>query len=232
MTEIISPEKINNAYLDQERNLSNILKHKSISGYKAAVSGKQAQKNLGLTNLISGVLYSEGQLKNNSTITLADFKLAKIETEIGYILNSNISEKTTSESIKSKVAGILPVYEIPDITANDPTTVTMLDIIANNGFSSHYLIGESLNVNDVDPNTIVAKLYLNGELVNTGNGLDAMDNQWEALSEALNLSLDHGYSPQKGNLIITGALGNILVMEKGEYIADYGVLGKLKLTVK
>ncbi len=228
---MISKDKIDKAYEDQAKLVSEILSTKTIGGFKAAVSAKEAQKKLGLPTLISGVLFSEGEIKNNATIELASFHQAKIETEIGFILDKDITELTNSESVKNLVSEILPVFEIPNITIPEVGSLPPTDVIANNGFSSHYVVGEKIAKHSINPNTCTAQLYHNDNLINTGNAIEAMGNQWEALSSAINLSIEHGYHPKKGQLIITGALGSILKLQKGNYRADYGELGTLNVNV-
>lgn len=232
MAELIPSDVLEQAYANQKKLVTEVIKTKGIAGYKAAVSGKGGQKNMGLSTLLAGVLYQDGNLENNSTIELSDFKLAKIETEIGYRLAQDVSELTSVENVQSFIAELLPVFEVPDVTSEDPANITVPELIGSNTFSSHQVLGDAVPVGSVDPNTIVAELFHNNTAINTGKGTDAMDNQWEALSVAINFAIEHGYSPKKGDIVITGALGQIHAIEKGTYTADYGKLGKLKLEVK
>lgn len=232
MTALIAEDLIEQAYEKQYDLVANKITTLGLEGYKAAVSGREGQRNMGLTNLLSGVLYKAGSVDNNTTFELKKYALLKIETEIGYRLNSTITKKIDAESVKKLVSEILPVFEMPNVTAKDPSSISVTELIASNTFSSEQVLGKAVSAQEVDPNTITAHLYHNDVLINTGRGLDAMDNQWEALAVAINLALDHGYSPKKGELVITGALGKIFNVEKGTYRADYGTLGKLSITVE
>lgn len=232
MTTVLPQIILDKAYLKQKKYVAQKAPQLGIAGYKAAVSSKQGQQNMGLSTLLSGVLYAKGELANNSTITKKDFQLPRIETEIGYILSKDITELTTSSTVKNMIDAMLPVFEIPDVIADDPSNIDVSELLAKNTFSSHFVVGKRLDVNSIDPNTCVAKLYYNKALIGTGYGTDAMDDQWEALSVAINLAIKHGYNPKKGDLIITGALGQVFDIEKGIYTADFGDLGQLSLTVK
>lgn len=228
----VSQTTIDDFYKAQKKYINNSLSQKSISGYKAAVSSFEGQQKMGLSMPITGVLYAEGEITNNSTIQLKEFSSPKIETEIGFILNSDIVNKVGLDSIKNYTDVVLPVFEIPDIISTSPNSINIQEIISNNGFSSHYVIGNHIKINGIDINNCVANLYHNDELLNTGKATDAMDNQWLTLCKTINLSIDHGYSPKSGDLIITGALGTIFALKKGKYEANYGFLGKLFLTVE
>lgn len=227
---MIPAKEINEAYTNQKRFVEEEKKTRNISGYKAAVATKAAQQNLGLNAPLAGILFADGELKNKSIISLENFAYAKIETEIGFRLNDTITAPTNSESIKQYVSEIMPAFEIPDMT--DGNDIPIPQMIANNTYSSHYLLGEVKLPKNVDPNACKVELFHNNCLISSAKGSDAMDNQWEALSAAINLSLEHGFIPQNGNVVITGALGKILKMEKGIYTANYGMLGKLHLEVK
>ncbi len=232
MTTPISENRLQAAYELQKKNIKLISATKEISGYKAAVSTFAGQKSMGLSSLITGVLFAEGKIEDNQTIKINDFNLAKIETEIGFLINQEISSKITTENVSNYIEKILPVLEIPDITTAHSENISVDELIALNTFSSHYVAGKALPIKNMDPNSFVAKLYHNQKLINTGKATEAMNNQWEALTSAINQSIEHGYILKKGDLIITGALGNILLLETGFYKADYGDLGTVHITVE
>ena len=72
----------------------------------------------------------------------------------------------------------------------------------------------------------------NGQLILTGRGSDAMDDQWQALQWLINHSLQQGYRLEAGQLFITGALGKMLTAELGDYRASFGELGELRFTIQ
>lgn len=229
MDKPISSKSLTEAYNQQKYFLTKELKHKTISGYKAAVSNYSTQKKLGLLKPISGVLYAEGLVKNNDTLSFKNFNAPKIETEIGYIINKDIQNKITEIEASDYVKAIFPVLEIPNITKADSS---ILEVIAYNGFSSHYVIGDKIPPKNIDINNCEVKLYHNETLINTGKATDAMDDQWLTLATTINTSIDNGYSIKKGDIIITGALGNILPLEIGTYKAVYDELGTIDIKVK
>lgn len=229
---MISIEEIKDAYTAQNNFVKEEVKQRGIGGYKAAASSKAAQKSLGLHELMVGVLYKDGEIKSGSAIRLSDYVLPKIETEIGFRLGKDVLKKTSATTVKECVELVLPVFEVPEIKAENPDNFSVPEMISKNTFASYCVCGTAIKVADVDVNGVAVKLYHNEVLINEAKGSDALNNQWEALSRALNLNMEHGYSPKKGDLVITGALGKILPLEKGEYRADYGALGELHLSVE
>lgn len=229
MKDQISRHSLSEAYKKQKDFLKDELKQKQISGYKAAVSSFNGQNNLGLIKPITGVLYKQGIINSNDTLLLKDFNSPKIETEIGYIINKKITTKITQNEVSEYVKAIMPVLEIPNITKED---ADILEVIAHNGFSSHYVVGNKLSPHDIDINNCNLKLYHNEELINIGKAIDAMNDQWLTLTITINSTIDNGYSINEDDLIITGALGNIHPLKAGYYKAMYDNLGTIELNVE
>ncbi len=229
---MIEQKLLDQAFSEQKNYVADRLNGNSIAGYKAAVSSPEAQKALGLPSLITGVLYTSGIIQNKANISLQDFNYAKIETEIGFIINQEIKSKIDNAMLPTLVSAVLPVFEIPDIVSEDIYTPPILETIAKNGFSSHFVVGSFIDISSIDINTISPKLYFNDNLISEGKATDAMNNQWKALELAINQSIEQGYTIQKDDIIITGALGKILPLEPGKYQADYGKLGSLNITVE
>lgn len=228
MKELIPEAIIEEAYASQKAFVNAQISTKGIAGYKIAVASKSGQKNMGLSLPLAGVLYGDGVLANGCTINLKNYKQAKIETEIGYRLKGEVRERTDAIRVQNLIEEILPVFEIPDVTSDNPAEISVEELISKNTFGSHIVAGSAKPVGEIDPNSIVAELFHNDKLINTAPGTAAMDNQWEALAMALNLAVEHGYVPQQGDVVITGALGTIFTLEAGRYFADYGALGELR----
>ncbi len=229
---MIDQNILTQAYKEQKAFVNQKLTEDNIAGYKAAVSSPDAQKALGLPSLITGVLYTSGIIQNNTTIQLSNFNYAKIETEIGFIINQELSAKVDKTQLPEMVSAVLPVFEIPDIIANDVLNTPIVETIAKNGFSSHFVVGKFIELTTVDVNSICPKLFLNDQPISEGKATDAMNDQWKALELAINQSIEQGYTIQKDDIIITGALGKILPIEPGKYFADYGDLGSLEIMVE
>jgi 2-keto-4-pentenoate hydratase len=59
-----------------------------------------------------------------------------------------------------------------------------------------------------------------------------MGNQWEALYWLINHIIDQGYTIGEGQVLLTGALGEVLPCEPGSYEADFGNVGTVSFTVR
>jgi 2-keto-4-pentenoate hydratase len=68
--------------------------------------------------------------------------------------------------------------------------------------------------------------------VNQGKAADALGDQWKALLWLVNGVVEHGYTIDPGQILITGAMGKMIPGKPGKYDGDWGVLGKMSWTVK
>ena len=188
-----------------------------------------AQKNFGLDDAVVAVLFASGALESGAELDLATLQGLVVETEVGYVLGSDITGPIESEDdLRGVLSAIMPVIELP--CPSFAERASGLDFVANNIVARHHLPGAA-SPPTIDPNAITVSLARDGEVINQGKGTDAMGNQWSALRWLINEVLARGYTPKAGHLLITGSLGPMLPAEAGRYVADYGDLGQLEFTV-
>ena len=155
-----------------------------------------------------------------------------LETEIGFILNQNITQLVTAEQLPAMIKSVVPVIELPDLRFEDPSSISGHGLIVNNVASNKVLVGKPISVESLDINQIATRLTRNGQVVIEGQATDAMGDQWQALAWLINRSLRTGYPVSEGNLLITGSLGPMIPAERGQYDADFGKLGKLAFSIR
>ena len=81
-------------------------------------------------------------------------------------------------------------------------------------------------------NQVTVTLTLDGKPANQGKAEDAMGDQWKALLWLVNGAIEKGYTIEPGQVLITGALGNMIPAKEGKYEGNYGPLGPLSFTIK
>lgn len=203
-----------------------------VIGYKAGLTSEAGQKKFGVSEPVAGALFQQGLAFDRYVYLLSDHTNLMLETEIGFILNQNITQLVTAEQVPALVKSVVPVIELPDLRFENPDNITGHGLIVNNVASNKVLVGKPISVQSLDINQITTKLTRNGQVVIEGKATDAMDDQWQALAWLINRSLKTGYPVSEGNLLITGALGPMIPAERGQYDADFGELGKLAFSVR
>lgn len=204
-----------------------------IAGYKAALTSAGSRQQLNSDRAITGVLFGTGWKDSGDTIQKDQFIHPLLETEIGYVIKKPIIDKLRSVSdVRSYLYGVVPAMEIPDVGFPDLSKMELEDFIATNSGSAFFVLGEPVGIKYLDTNDLTARVTRNGQLVNTGKGKDAMGNQWDALFWLINHIIDQGYTIGEGQVLLTGALGQVLPCEPGHYVADFGSIGRVELTVE
>lgn len=227
---------ITNLNVDKAFRIQFILVEKKVenltrSGFKAGLTSKAGQQRFNVDYPVAGVLFSQFKRNPGDTIFLSDYNQMMVETELGYYLNTEVNQKIESvQALKSLVDFVLPVLEFPNAAFGDNPTAN--DIISANAGSAFYITGSKHPVQNHDVNKILVNIHKATTLLNSGKGSDALGDQWETLLWLVNLMVDQGYTIGPDHLLITGALGMAFPGEIGEFIADFGELGQIKVTIK
>lgn len=224
------------AYAIQSEFVKNLVDHggKQIAGYKGAVAGKAAQERLGLKNPASAVLFKSGFINGDKKVhlSLSDHINLKIETEMGYIFKKNITSKIRSvNDLRKHIKSVVPVIELPGGYASTGKNTSFKDVVARNFGSYKFIVGEEVLNHSVIPDQVNLSLTRDGELINSASGNDAKDGQWRNLLYQVNHAIGQGHLIKEDHLIITGALGKIIPAQPGDYLADYGPLGKIQFRI-
>lgn len=208
---------------------------KTIVGYKAGLTSKAGQAKFGVSEPVAGVLFADGLSKDRQVYVLENYQRLMLETEIGFVLNSDIRflpTVPTPEYFASYIKEVVPVIELPDLAYPDMNKVTGLKLIETNVASNQVLIGKGVPFEQINLNAITTKLSKNGETVIQGKATDAMGDQLNAIQFLILTMHFNGYQLKEGDILITGALGKMIPAERGQYDADFGNLGSLSFSIR
>lgn len=203
----------------------------TIAGFKAGLTSVDAQAYFGIHRPIFGVLFKSGDFSQLPVISLKNFNYLMIETELGFITKKAITKTVNSVAeLKTYIDKVVPVIELPDVGfAKKPITAT--DLVAANTGSLGFVAQKHINLMGQNLNNVAVSLSHDGVIVNQGEGSDALGDQWEALRWLVNQVLAHGWSIEKGHLLITGALGEMVAAQPGIYRAQFNDGAVLELTL-
>lgn len=212
---------MSSAYLVQAAVVKERSKKDKIAGFKAGLTSQDAQSYFKINRPIFGVLFESGDFSEKTDIALFKFHHLMVETELGFITKKPIRKIVQSvDELKSYIGQIVPVVELPEVGfSKDP--IAAADLIAGNTGRGGYIINKKINWIDQNVNLITASLLHNGRIINQGQGVDALGDQWEALRWLVNQVIAQGWKIEKGHLLITGALGEMLPAQIGTYQAKF-----------
>ena len=204
-----------------------------ISGFKGALTNVNAQKMFSTKTSAMGVLFSKGELFPDVTISLDQYNVPLIETEIGFLVAKRIAPQPRamdSENVLSHIDCALPMIEIVDIGV-DGKLIGATDLIAINNAAANYIPGSKRTEICEDAlaslSEATVKLTLDKNHLGEGSANDTMGGQIKALTWLVNQVLARGYTIEAGNWLMTGSLGSPYQAKPGKYHADYGDLGEI-----
>jgi 2-keto-4-pentenoate hydratase len=185
------------------------------------------------TEPVYGRLFSSMLRENKGSIYLSDFVKPMLELEISYIFGNDVSYPVTLEDLQAAVAKVAPAVELPDLLFKDLSDLDWKDLIALDVAPRRVIIGEVMDPDEVDVNTITVEAKYKGQIVAQGVATNNMwGDQWSALLFLVEKLHLHGYQIKAGDFVITGALNSLTFIERGDYKVDYGELGMIKFKVK
>ena len=220
------------AYLVQKEYLHSRLASDEICGFKAGLCTSGAQNKFDYNEPLSGVLYSSGNFSEGKVPCYPSGQMI-IETEIGLVPGSDIFSPVSSvKEMKDLIAEVMPAIEFPDHNFADLDNYKVVDLIACNVIASGSLEGIRISSDKFDINNAEVCLYHEGRKIDSGVGSNTWkDDQWESALWLVNRIIEDGYTIRKGHFLLTGAMGSMVLAEKGNYRADYGKLGIIEFEV-
>ena len=204
-----------------------------VGGYKAGLTTPSLRARYQVDEPIFGVLPAAGRLEVGADLDRASFRLAKLEMEVAFILGAPVTGRVADvAALKHLVFAVAPAVEIPDLAFADLSTVTGPDLVAANVAAARFVLGQERIPSDVVMSDINPVLRRGGEEILRGRFSDADGDPWNSLLWLVNKALAEGYSPGRGDVFLSGALGGMAPAEPGRHEADFGPLGRISLLIR
>lgn len=223
---------IERAYRVQHTVVRRELGTRSPAGFKAGLTSPAARARFGSQDAIAGVL-TFAPLSTNSSVTLAEFPGLHLEIEVAMRIGKPIHRKLdTVDELKAHLDGVAPAIEMPNLNYANTDRMNALDIVASNVAAAHFMVGEFVSSDARNPNLLHAKLACDGQLLNEAQGRDSMGDQWVAALWLVNKLLDEGWRLERSQILLTGALGNMVKAAPGDCRADFDDWGTLNVRIE
>jgi 2-keto-4-pentenoate hydratase len=195
-----------------------------IAGYKGGLMSAASMKARNVTEPLVGTLFASGRADNGSTITLCGYRKASFELKLGYVIDG------ARRGLPASVT-VLPVIDLPDIAYRDPDHYGAVDMVAANVSAARYVRGTPRPIGELDLDAIAVTLTRDGRPIASGIARESLGNQLKSVDVVLDLARKNQRKPARGDLIVTGKIGDRGWLLPGDYVADYGPLGRVGFTV-
>lgn len=209
------------AYQVQRQYVRQRLQSDKIAGFKAGLTSDDAQSDFNINRPVIGILFKNGVRRHKEKIHLKDYNGLMIEAELGFVFKKRVHKKINSvNELKTYIQKVIPVLELPEVSFEE-SPIDGIDLVSANTASAYYIPKDNVNWIGLNINELTVSLSHNDRIVLQGQGKDALGDQWEALRWLVNQIIAHGWVIEKGYLLITGALGGMVMVEPGTYTALY-----------
>ena len=207
-----------------------------IAGWKIGCTSKAAQETLGTDGPFFGPLIGSRFYASGAQVETAATSLRVVEPEIALRLGKDLppkSEAYTVEDVMAAVETVHPSLEVIDRRLPGGFADGVLWHVTDCGLSDALVLGPgTAGIGaDVLP-TIAVEARVNGEVVSTGLGRNALDGPQLALQWIANTFSELGRTLEAGQVVTTGLLTSIFALNPGDEIeAEYEHLGSVSAKV-
>lgn len=229
--DILGDSDIETAYAVQNLITEDSLNRgRTIVGYKIGITSPVVQRQLGVDQPDSGVLFADMQAANGSTVPTAGLLQPRVEAEIAFILAADLDDDLSDDTIRRAAGVAMPAIEIVDSRVRD-WSISIVDTIADNGSAGLFVLGEpAVAAADIDFAARIMQMSENGVTVSEGRGADCLGSPLIALQWLARAARDNGFPLRAGHIVLSGALGPMVPIRAGStYVAAIDGIGSVQV---
>ena len=219
------------AYAVAERNTHRrVAEGARIIGKKIGLTSKAVQAQLGVNQPDFGVLFNDMEYLSGDTVPACRLLQPKIEAEIAFVVGRDLTDAVPSwGEFLMALEYALPALEIVDSAISD-WRITLEDTVADNASCGMYVLGhQPVPIGQVQLSDLGMHCYKNGALVSVGSGAACLGHPLNAAWWLAQTLVERGVGLKAGEVILSGALGPMAVIEKGDRVeATMGALGSVR----
>lgn len=228
--DLIGATDVEAAYAVQQRNTARWLAQgRRLVGRKIGLTSKAVQKQLGVDQPDFGMLFADMCVADGEAIDITRILQPKIEAEIALVIERPLNHaKHTVADIINATAYALPALEIVGSRVAG-WDIRLTDTIADNASSGLFVLGSRpVKLADFDIVNCGMLMERRGDQVSIGAGAACLGNPLNAAVWLADVMARVGNPLQPGDIIMTGALGPMVVAAAGDvFDAQIEGLGRI-----
>jgi 2-keto-4-pentenoate hydratase len=202
-----------------------------IVGHKIGLTSPVVQRQLGVDQPDSGVLFADMRVPTEATVATGKLLQPKVEAEIAFILAEDLDGDLSESRIRAAAGVAVPAIEIVDSRVRD-WSISIVDTIADNGSSALFVLGsEVITAADLDFPSRTMRLTQDGVVVSTGLGSDCLGSPLNALRWLARTAQENGFPLRAGHIVLSGALGPMVpALSDSTYVAQIDGIGSVEVS--
>lgn len=200
-----------------------------LRGYKVSLTSKETQDMFDHDEPLYGTLTQKNIIND---ATLSDYNIPKLEMELVFLVQEDLTAEDTVEDILGKCM-IAPGLEIPDGRYEDWFPhASKYEVVSDSAVAGSVTFGNSEYLNYKDLDDIKGTLKYNGEVIKQGRSSEVMGHPAEAVKWLVQKLHEEGKKIEAGWIVSSGTFNLPLDLEEGLYEAEYENIGTVTLEVK
>lgn len=202
-----------------------------IIGYKAALTSKAMQRQVGIDEPILGTLLGSRTYPEDSPLSLGAFMVPTLEPEVAVLLKGDLTGPgVTPHDAMAAIEGYLPAVEIGDIRTGDNERSLQQTILCNT-FNGGHIFGPPLSApGGIDLRREGMVLYVNGEIAGSATAAEVLGDPINSVVFMANKLGEIGLGLKAGMVLMTGSIVASVKLKAGdEVFAAFTRLGEVRV---
>lgn len=177
-----------------------------VIGRKIGLTSEAVQRQIGVDQPDFGVLFDDMHYPSDAVVPLAGLLQPRAEAEIAFILAADILAPDPA-TVRSAVGSAAAAIEVVDSRIAD-WRIGITDTVADNASSGVFVLSSRrAPLDGFVPAEVRMRMYRNDSLVSSGTGRACLGDPLHALEWLARTAIDYGTPLQRGDIVLSGALG-------------------------
>ncbi len=200
-------------------------------GVKMGFTSRAKMAQMGVSDMIWGVLTSDMLAEEGGSVNVADFVHPRAEPEVCFLLRKPLAGVVTPLEALAAVEAIAPAIELID-SRYEAFKFSLADVIADNASSSSLVVGP-WHSPDIDFSNLGLVLSVNGRAVELGSTAALLGHPIRCLVAAARLAGEAGQRLEAGSLVMAGAATAAVALAPGMHVrCEMQQLGSVSFSVR
>lgn len=188
-----------------------------IIGYKAALTSKAMQEQVGIGEPILGTLLASRTYSEHEPVSLGSFFLPTLEPEVAVLLKADLAGPgVTPLDALAAVGGYLPAVELGDIRTGENKRSLQQTILCNTFNGGHVFGAPLVAPEGIDLRREGMVLYVNGEMVASATAAEVLGDPLRSVAFMANKLAEIGLSLRAGMVLLTGSIVASIKLKPGD----------------
>lgn len=210
---------IDDAYLIQRASMARrFARGEVLSGLKMGLTSLAKMEQMGVHNPIYGHLTDEMARNSGDAIIISEHCHPRVEPEIAFLLESDLSGKVSLADARAAVGGICGALEVIDSRYED-FKFSLIDVVADNASSTRYVLGDVIETRSLDVSNLGMVMSVNGEVREIGSSAAILEHPLRSLVALVHMLDAVGEGLKAGQVVLAGGATKAIALEPGTHVS-------------